>query len=48
MKAIDMFGSDYPYFSYQRLFPDWEAEGFKPQVLEKVFYKNAERVLDLR
>jgi len=40
-----MFGSDYPYFSYRRLFPDWEAEGFKPQVLEKVFYKNAERVL---
>lgn len=35
-----MFGSDYPYFSYDRLFPDWEAEGFKPQVMEKVFYKN--------
>ncbi|HCX89931.1 MAG: amidohydrolase [Deltaproteobacteria bacterium CG12_big_fil_rev_8_21_14_0_65_43_10] len=43
-----VFGSDYPYFSYKRLFPDWEAEGFKPEVLEKVFHKNAERVLGLK
>lgn len=40
-----MFGTDYPLFSYERMFKDWEAEGYKPEVLEKVFYKNAQRVL---
>jgi predicted TIM-barrel fold metal-dependent hydrolase len=39
-----MFGSDYPWFSYERLFHDWETEGYKPEVLEKVFYKNAQRI----
>jgi uncharacterized protein len=38
-----MFGADYPLFSYERLFKDWEAEGYSPEVLEKVFRKNAER-----
>jgi len=43
-----MFGTDYPLFAYDRLIPDWEKENFKPEVLEKVFYKNAERVLGLK
>jgi hypothetical protein len=44
-----MFGSDYPFFQYQTLFGDWEAEtyGIKPEVLENVYYKTAQRVLGL-
>ena len=41
-----MFGSDYPLFSYERLFKDWEAQNFKPEVLEKVYWKNAQGVLE--
>ena len=40
-----MFGSDYPLWSIQRLFGDWEKESYKPEVLEKLYYKNAQRVL---
>lgn len=40
-----MFGTDYPLFTYERMFKDWESEQYKPEVLEKVFYKNAQRVL---
>ena len=39
-----MFGSDHPWFSYERLFGDWENEGYKPEVLEKVYYKNTQRI----
>ena len=42
-----MFGADYPIFSFERLFQDWENESYKPEVLEKVFYKNAQRVLGI-
>ncbi len=42
-----MFGSDYPALTHERLFRDWEAEGFRPEVLEKVFLGNARRVLRL-
>ena len=42
-----MFGSDYPVLSHKRLFQDWESEGYKPEVLEKVFWKNAQRILKL-
>jgi predicted TIM-barrel fold metal-dependent hydrolase len=42
-----MFGSDYPALTHERLFKDWEALGLKPEVLEKVFYKNAQRILSL-
>ena len=43
-----MFGSDYPWLSYERLFKGWEAGDYKPEVLEKVYYKNAQRVLNLK
>lgn len=43
-----MFGSDYPVLSHARLIADWEQSGFKPEVLEKVFYKNAQRILNLK
>jgi len=42
-----MFGSDYPALTHERLFKDWDALGFKAEVLEKVFYKNAQRILGL-
>ena len=47
LKGRFLFGSDYPFFEYQRLFRDWEAEGYKPEVLENVYYKNAQRVFGL-
>lgn len=42
-----MFGSDYPFFSYERLFTEWEAEGYTPEILEKMYYKNAQKVFKL-
>ncbi|MBI2532172.1 MAG: amidohydrolase [Deltaproteobacteria bacterium] len=43
-----MFGSDYPALTHDRLFKDWDSLGLKPEVLEKVFYKNAQRILGLQ
>ena len=42
-----LFGSDYPWFSYERLFKDWAGEDYKPEVLEKVYHQNAQRILGL-
>ena len=42
-----MFASDYPFFAYERLFTEWESEGFKPEILEKMYYKNAQKVFKL-
>jgi len=42
-----MFGSDYPLLSHQRLFEDYEKEGYPPEILEKIYYKNAQRILGL-
>ncbi len=39
-----MFGADYPMFSYERLIADWQSEGYSDAVLEKVFFRNAERL----
>ena len=41
-----MFGADYPLFLYERLFRDWEADKYSPEILEKVFYKNAQRLFE--
>lgn len=43
-----MFGSDHPWFSYERLFRDWETEGYKPEILEKVYCRNAQRIFELK
>ena len=43
-----MFGGDYPLFRYSKLIEDWNALGYEPAVLEKVFYKNAMRFLGLK
>ena len=46
LKDRVMFGADYPLLSYQRLVTDWQAEGYAGDVLERVFYRNAERFFD--
>lgn len=40
-----LFGADYPLLSYDRLISDWRGLGYGDAILEKVFYKNAERFL---
>jgi len=40
-----MFGSDYPEIPLKRWLDEFEAGGYKPEVIEKVFYKNAQRIL---
>jgi predicted TIM-barrel fold metal-dependent hydrolase len=42
-----MFGSDYPVLSYERLFRDWDTEGYPASVLDKIFLSNARRILRL-
>ena len=42
-----MFGSDYPSIPYDRLFKEWGELGYKDDVMEKIFHKNAERILRL-
>lgn len=43
-----MFGSDYPEISPKRWLEEFEAGGYKPEVVEKVLYKNAQRILELK
>lgn len=45
LKHRIMFGADYPLFTYERLVRDWTAEGYNDDVLEGLFYRNAERFL---
>ena len=42
-----MFGSDYPSLPYERIFREWDELGYKPEIMEKVFHKNAEDFLGL-
>ena len=35
-----IFGADYPMFSYERLYRDWEAEGYSKEILDKVAQSN--------
>ena len=32
-------------FTYDKLYRDWEAEGYSKEVLDKLYYKNAARIL---
>jgi len=43
-----MFGSDYPGINPRAWLDQFESEGYKPEVIEKVFYKNAERILGIK
>lgn len=42
-----LFGSDYPGWSPGQCLDELEMEGLKPEVAEKIFHKNAVRVLGL-
>jgi predicted TIM-barrel fold metal-dependent hydrolase len=44
LKRRVMFGADYPLFRYERLVDDWRSLGFDDEVLERVFYRNAEEL----
>lgn len=37
-----MFGCDFPVLRYEKVRADWASEGYEPEVLEKVLYRNAE------
>lgn len=43
-----MFGTDYPAFNHDKMLADFEKLGYKPEVLEKIYYKNAERILGIK
>jgi predicted TIM-barrel fold metal-dependent hydrolase len=43
-----MFGSDYPEIPPKRWLQEFESTGYKPEVMEKVLYKNALRILKLK
>ena len=45
LKDRILFEGGYPLFSYERLGKDWHAEGYPPQVLAQVFFRNAKRFL---
>lgn len=47
LKNKFLFGSDFPFFTYQRLYDDWESQDYKPEVLENVYYRNAQRVFGI-
>ena len=42
-----MFGSDYPGWSPGQCCDEWQMEGFKPAVIDKLFHQNAIRILRL-
>lgn len=42
-----MFGSDHPFIQLERWLGDFEKEQYAPDVVEKVLYKNAQRILKL-
>lgn len=41
------FGSDYPSMPYARILTEWKELGYKDEVMEKIFHRNAERILGL-
>ncbi|HEX7365010.1 MAG TPA: amidohydrolase family protein [Dehalococcoidia bacterium] len=43
-----MYGSDYPEIPPKRWLQEFESGGYKPEVMEKVLYKNAQRILKLK
>jgi predicted TIM-barrel fold metal-dependent hydrolase len=47
LKDRVMFGSDYPMLSFSSLFEAYEKEGYPEDILERIYYKNAKRILGL-
>ncbi|MBV8477387.1 MAG: amidohydrolase [Acidobacteria bacterium] len=47
LKEKIMFGSDYPSIPHARLLHEWKELGYADEVMERIFHRNAERVLGL-
>jgi uncharacterized protein len=47
LKDKIMFGSDYPSIPHERLLREWDELGYPAEIMERVFHRNAERVLGL-
>lgn len=47
LKDKVLFGTDYPSISHERMIKEWKDNGHSEEILEKVFYKNAQRILGL-
>ena len=47
LKDKIMFGSDYPSIPYERLLREWRELGYSDELMEKIFHRNAERILGL-
>jgi hypothetical protein len=45
LKDRILFGGDYPLYTYERLVSEWKDEGYKPEILQKVFLENAKEFL---
>lgn len=45
LKKKIMFGCDFPMLRYEKIAGDWKLEGYSDEVIENVFYKNAETFL---
>lgn len=43
-----MFGCDFPALPYERVVQDWIDDGYSDEVLEKLFYRNAEAYFGAR
>jgi predicted TIM-barrel fold metal-dependent hydrolase len=43
-----LFGSDHPFIPLERWLADFEKEGYKPEVVEKILYRNAQTILGLK
>lgn len=42
LKHRVMYGNDFPMLRYEKIVGDWKAEGYPDDVLENVFFRNAE------
>lgn len=47
MQDKAMFGSDYPSLTHDRWLADFDTLGYKPEVVEKILYRNAQRILGI-
>jgi uncharacterized protein len=47
LKDKILFGSDYPSMPYDHLLREWDELGYPDEIKERIFYRNAERVLNL-
>jgi len=46
LKHKVMFGLDFPMLRYEKIKGDWIAEGYPQDVLDHVFHRNAQRILE--